>query len=199
MDALEKMKETILQEAQLKADEIVEAAKRDADAILQEARAEAARKREEELAEAREKAEENARRIATLADLDARRQILAAKEELVKEAFSEAKSRLASLEPEVYKGYLKQTLFAAAGDIGGDVIMSEQDRSTIGERIVSEVNAELAKAGRKGKVQLADISGDFIGGFILRSGKVEVNCTFDAILAREYEALLVDVAKILFG
>jgi V/A-type H+-transporting ATPase subunit E len=199
MDALEKMKETILQEAQLKVNEIVEAATRDADAILQEAGAEAARKREEELAEAREKAQENARRITTLADLDARRQLLAAKEELVKEAFSSAKKRLEQLEPEVYNRYLNQALFDAAGDSGGAVIMSERDRSGIGKKIVSEVNAELAKAGRKGKVQLADISGDFIGGFVLSSGKVEVNCTFDAILAREYEALLVDVARILFG
>ena len=177
MDALEKMKETILQEAQLKADKIVEAATQDAEAILREARAEAARKRDEELAKAREKAEENARRIATLADLDARKQLLAVKEELVNEAFSEAKSRLASLEPEVYNGYLKQTLFAAAGDRGGDVIMCERDRSAIGGKIVAGVNAELTKAGHNGKLRLADISGEFIGGFVLRSGKVEVNCT----------------------
>lgn len=198
MDALEKMKEAILQEAQLKADEIVEAATRDAEKILQEARAEAARKREQELAEAGEKAQENVRRISTLADLDARRQLLAVKEELIEEAFSCAKRRLASLEPEVYKNYLKQSLFEATGDTGGDVIMSEQDRSTIGEEIVAAVNATLAKANSKGRVRLADTSGDFIGGFVLSSGKVEVNCTFDAILASEYESLLLDVAEILF-
>jgi V/A-type H+-transporting ATPase subunit E len=198
MDALEKMKETILQEAQLKADEIVKAATQDAERILQEARAEAARKRDEELARAREKAQENARRTATLADLDARKQLLAVKEELIGEAFSEAKSRLASLEPEVYNGYLKKALFSAASDRCGDVIMCEQERLAIGEKIVAEVNAELAKSGNNGKVRLADISGDFIGGFVLSSGKVEVNCTFDAILAREYEALLVEVAGILF-
>ncbi|HHX25794.1 MAG TPA: hypothetical protein GX721_03905 [Firmicutes bacterium] len=199
MDALEKMKEAILQEAQLKADEIVEAATRDAEKILQEARAEAARKREQELAEAGEKAQENVRRISTLADLDARRQLLAVKEELIEEALSCAKRRLASLEPEAYKNYLKQSLFEATGDTGGDVIMSEQDRSTIGEEIVAAVNATLAKANSKGRVRLADTSGDFIGGFVLSSGKVEVNCTFDAILAREYEALLIDVAGILFS
>jgi V/A-type H+-transporting ATPase subunit E len=199
MDALEKMEETILQEAQLKADGIIEAATRDAEKILQEARAEALRKREEKLAEAGEKAQENVRRTSTLADLDARRQLLAVKEELIKEAFSCAKRRLASLEPEVYHRYLKQALFDAASDSGGDVIMSERDRSAIGEKIVAEVNAELTKASRKGRVRLADRSGDFIGGFVLSSGKVEVNCTFDAILAREYEALLIDVAGILFS
>ncbi|NLB72737.1 MAG: hypothetical protein GX795_01725 [Firmicutes bacterium] len=199
MEALEKMKDTILQEAQLRADEIIETAKCDAETILREARAEAARKRDEELAKAREKARENARRISTLADLDARRQLLTAKEELIEEAFSCAKRRLASLEPEVYRNHLKQSLFEAAGDTGGDVIMSERDRSAIGEEIVAEVNAELAKASRKGRVRLGDTSGDFIGGFVLSSGRVEVNCTFDAILAREYEALLIDVAAILFN
>lgn len=198
MDALEKMKETILQEAQLKSAEIIEAAKQDAEKILQEARAEAAKKRDDELAGARETAEENARRVATLADLDARKQLLAVKEELIDEAFGEAKRRLASLEPEAYNRYLKQALFDAAGDSCGEVIMSDRDRLAIGESIIREVNSRLAKAGRKGKVRLADTSGDFIGGFILNLGKVEVNCTFDAILAREYEALLVEVAEILF-
>mgnify|MGYP000972435755 CR=1 FL=1 len=171
MDALEKMEEAILQEAQLKADGIIEAATRDAEKILQEARAEAARKREEELAEAREKAGENVRRISTLADLDARRQLLEVKEELIDEAFSCAKKRLASLEPEVYDRYLKQALFDAAGDSGGDVIMSERDRSAIGEKVVAEVNAELAKANRKGRVRLADRSDDFIGGVFLGCGE----------------------------
>ncbi|HAV20449.1 MAG: V-type ATP synthase subunit E family protein [Bacillota bacterium] len=199
MNALEKMKEAILQEAQLKADEIIEAATRDAEKILQEAQAEADKKREQELAEARGKARENARRILTLADLDARRKLLAAKEELIEEAFSSAKERLASLEPEVYRDYLKQSLLEVVRDTGGDVIMSERDRSTLGKEIIDEVNAELAKGNHKGRVQLADTSGDFIGGFILSSGKVEVNCTFDAILAREYESLLIDVASILFS
>lgn len=199
MDALEKMKETILQEAQLKANELVKVATEDAEGILRKAQAEAANKRSERLAEAKEKAEENVRRTVTLADLDARKQLLAVKEELIEEAFAQAERRLASLEPEAYERYLKQALFNAAGDTGGDVIMCERDRLAIGEKIVTEVNAELVKAGRKGKTRLADVSGDFVGGFILTSGKVEVNSTFDAILAREYEALLVDVAGILFG
>jgi len=101
-------------------------------------------------------------------------------------------------EPETYHNYLNQALFNAAGDRGGEVIMSERDRSAIGEKIVAEVNAKLHAAGRGGRVRLADASGDFIGGFVLSSGKVEVNCTFDAILASEYESLLLDVAEILF-
>ena len=112
MDALEKMKETILQEAQSKADEIVKAATEDAERILREAQAEAAKKRDEKLAEARKRAEENGRRTATLADLDARRQQLAVKEKLIDEVFQEAKSRLASLEPKPI--YLNQALFNAA-------------------------------------------------------------------------------------
>jgi V/A-type H+-transporting ATPase subunit E len=199
MDALGKMKEVILQEAQLKVDKIIEAAKRNAEEILREAQHEADSERERELAEAKKKANENARRISALADLEARKRLLSAKEELIKEVFEEAKTRLLSFKQEEYIKYLEKMLFDAASDGGGEVIMSEKDRSSIGEKLINWVNSDLKKAGHNSRVQLGESPGDFIGGFILRSGEIETNCTFDAILAGEYEALLVDVAELLFG
>jgi len=77
------------------------------------------------------------------------------------------RGRLASLEPEVYKNYLKQSLFEATGDTGGEryhVRTRPVDNRV--KEIVAAVNATLAKANSKGRVRLADTSGDFIGGFV---------------------------------
>jgi len=199
MSALERMQERILEDAKAKADDILRAASAGAEEILREARAEAARRRDEELARGRERAEENHRRILTLAQLDARKQVLATKAGLIEEVFTEAARRLASLEPAAYKAYLKRMMLGATVSGDEEVIMSPRDRDTVGSEVVAEVNAALAEQGRKGQLRLSDNARELIGGFVLKSGNVDVNCTFDAILAREREAMLVDVARVLFG
>lgn len=199
MSALEKMQEKILEDAKARADEIVNAATAEAQAILAEARAEAARRRDEELARGKEKADEERRRTLTLAELDARRQVLATKAALVDEVFQEARKRLASLEPARYRAYLKQAMLEAVESGEEEVVMSARDLDTIGPEVVAEVNAELARQGRKAALRLSSAPGGFGGGFVLRTGSMEVNSTFDAILAREREALVVEVARVLFG
>ncbi|MEW6105399.1 MAG: V-type ATP synthase subunit E [Bacillota bacterium] len=199
MSALEKMQEKILEDAKARADEIVDAATAEAQAILAEARAEAARRRDEELARGKEKADEERRRTLTLAELDARRQVLATKAALVDEVFQEARKRLASLEPARYRAYLKQAMLEAVESGEEEVVMSARDLDTIGPEVVAEVNAELARQGRKAALRLSSAPGGFSGGFVLRTGSMEVNSTFDAILAREREALVVEVARVLFS
>ncbi|MGE5588156.1 MAG: V-type ATP synthase subunit E [Clostridia bacterium] len=198
MSALEKMREKILEDAKARADEIVNAATAEAQAIVAGARAEAARKRDEVLARGNEKADEERRRALTLAELDARKQLLATKAALVDEVFQEARRRLTSLEPERYRAYLKQAILEAVESGEEEVVVSARDLGTIGPGVVSEVNAELAKQGRKAALRLSSAPGEFDGGFVLRTGRTEVNSTFDAILAREREALVVEVAKVLF-
>lgn len=198
MSALEKMQEKILQDARAKADEIVKAATVEADEILGQARALAAKRRDEELACGRERTEESRLRILTLAELDARRQVLATKASLIEDVFSKVARYLAALEPAAYKAYLKKAMLSAAKTGDEEVIMSPRDQGTVGSEVVAEVNAELANQGRKASLRLSNGVREFSGGFVLKSGNVETNCTFDAILAREREAVLVDVAEILF-
>ncbi|MCR4402586.1 MAG: V-type ATP synthase subunit E [Firmicutes bacterium] len=199
MSALEKMQEKILQDAKAKADEIVAAATAEAQAIVAEAREEATRKRDEVLARGKENADEEMRRALTLAELDARKQLLATKAALIDEVFQEARKRLTSLEPGRYRAYLKRAILEAVESGEEEVVLSARDLESVGPEVVSEVNAELAKQGRKGALRLSGVPGGFTGGFVLRTGRTEVNSTFDALLAREREALVVEVAKVLFG
>ncbi|HHY31564.1 MAG TPA: hypothetical protein GX515_00870 [Firmicutes bacterium] len=199
MSALEKMQEKILQDAKARAEEIVNAATAEAQAILAEAKAEAARKREEVLARGKEKADEEKRRTLTLAELDARKQLLATKAALMDEVFQMARKRLTSLERARYTAYLKGAVLEAVETGEEEVVMSARDMETIGPEVVAEVNAELSRQGRKAGLRLSSSPGEFDGGFVLRTGRTEINSTFDAILTRQREALVVEVAKVLFG
>ncbi|MGE5584119.1 MAG: V-type ATP synthase subunit E [Bacillota bacterium] len=199
MSALEKMQEKILEDGRARSKEILGAATAEAEAILAEARAEAARKRDEELARGKERADEDRRRTLTLAELDARKQVLATKAALIDEVFQEARKRLASLDSARYRAYLKREMLKAVESGDEQVVVSPRDLETVGPEVVAEVNAELARQGRKAALRLADAPGEFDGGFVIRTGSMEVNCTFDAILGREREALVVDVARVLFG
>ncbi len=203
MSALERMEERILQDARTKAQEIVRAASAEAEELLAQAKGLAGRRREEELARSAQRAEEARKRILTLAELEVRKRMLATRASLVDEVFAEAARRLGSLEPDRYEAYLKRQMHAAVAEAPSDaiaeVVMSRRDRESLGPRVVAAVNSELAAQGRKIEVRLSEDQGEFAGGFVLRLGSVEVNCTFDAALAREREALMVEVAAILFG
>ncbi len=198
MSALEKMQERITQDARAAADEIMRAATAEAEGLLAQAKATAAQRRDEEVARGAARAEEAHRRILTLAELESRRQALATKAALIDEVFSEAARRLTRVEPATYRLYLTETMLSAVRTGDEEVIMCERDRETPGREVLAEANARLARQGRCASLRLSETVGDFVGGFILKSGNVEVNCTFDAILAKQREAMLVDVARLLF-
>ncbi len=37
------------------------------------------------------------------------------------------------------------------------------------------------------------------GGFVLRRGRIEINCTFQALLSSQREAIEIELAALLFG
>ncbi len=217
MNSSEKITERIISLAQDEADKIIADAQKEADAITENYKAKAAEisaNAEREISE-----ESSALRSRTLAggEKTKRSTMLAAKSAKIDEAFDKAKAKLLSLPIADYEKMLSAMLVStvkneietekimieasADGEIIPvdiyEVFLSQSDKSRLTGDFIKEASSFAANSGKK--ILLADTVRDIDGGFILKCGDIEVNCSFGLILSRLKSGLEGDVYKILFG
>jgi V/A-type H+-transporting ATPase subunit E len=199
MSGAEKLKEKIISEAAGWADrELAEAGLR-AGEIVAAARKQADDKNKSILEQALVQAGERRRRAATIAELDARKEILRAKEELIEDTFRQALERLRLLKGAAAREVLMPMLLAAVKSGREEIIVSAGDRELFTPEFVAAVNKALAERGSQGGLILSGETREMRGGFILRSGEVEINSSFDTILRMQRDQLEPEVAAALFG
>jgi V/A-type H+-transporting ATPase subunit E len=198
-DGAERIIRRILDDARAKAEAMqAEAAKKIA-AMEVEAKKTAAAKKEQVLAQARKEAEEQKRRILGVAQLDARKELLAAKQELIEEAFQRSLQVLFDMEDGAYLAVLREMLLAVVETGTETVLLSARDQGRIPAGFWPEINAALAKRGKAGKLAPGSDTRDIRGGFILQSGGVEINCSFASLLEMQRDELEPEVAALLFN
>jgi V/A-type H+-transporting ATPase subunit E len=185
-------------DAGAKAENILADAAKKVDMMLSGTEREAEKRREQILGRAQKEAEEQKRRILGIARLDARKQMLAAKQELIKEALQQALEALSNLEEQDYFALLKKMLLASIKTGEEIVILSPRDKARIPKSFWKEIQEELAAAGRKNKLLISKETFEISGGFILRSGGVEINNSFDSLLEMYRDELEMEAAAILF-
>jgi V/A-type H+-transporting ATPase subunit E len=130
-------------------------------------------------------------RAETMADLEKRRSVLAIKRELVEEAFSEAQSKLLSLPDADYLAFIEK-LMRNLDDKRGEIIVGKNEKR-IDQKFIDGINATLDSA-----YKLAGERGNFYGGFVLRNGRVETNCTVGMLISQAKRTLEQKVAGVLF-
>lgn len=191
--------ERILNDAKNRADEIIEAAEAEKEKVLSNARIRAERQEKHILDQAGKDAEEQKRRIIGAAQLEARKEILAAKQELISEAFNQALDKLAELDESTYLDIIGNMLLSSVETGTEKVVCSARDKKRIPASFWDEINERLARQGKQGKLAPAGETRNIRGGFILLSGGVESNCSFEAVVEMQREDLEPEVAAILFG
>ena len=143
-------------------------------------------------------------RLVDVAKLEARKTILAAKQELVGQAFDLALKKLLELPDQEYISLLAKLAVSASRTGREQVILSQKDRSRYGKQAVTMANDMLAKkagpraAQTDGMLTLAEESRPMAGGLILRDGRVETNCSFEVLIRLQRGALSAEVAQVLF-
>ena len=80
-----------------------------------------------------------------------------------------------------------------------EIVLAKKDRELLGATLVNNINQRLVGAGRTGSLKLSAEAGDFNGGFILKSGDVEINQSFDTVLRMQHDELETLAIKVLFG
>lgn len=198
MDGIDRISQRILDDAQAEAARIIEEAKQRARSI-KDKRIEEVEKNNQKLHEENmAKAQERKRRMLSAAELEMRKEILAAKQHMIDEAMEKAKQAIMDMPKEEYcKIIFGMLLESAQGH--EEVIFSTADKDRLDQSLIDQVNQALIEQGKSGELKLSPERENFEGGFILRSGGMEINNTFGAILRMSRNHLEARLAEILFG
>jgi V/A-type H+-transporting ATPase subunit E len=146
--------------------------------------------------EADEKAVQYKSRAETMADLESRRNNLATKRELVELAFYDAVNKIKSLDDATYLDFMKK-LLVSLEEKNGELIVSKND-TRITQSLIDDAKLQLNKKGITCDITMSTQKGDFDGGFILKRGRIEINCTLDMLVKSAKRELEQEVAGVLF-
>jgi len=184
-------------ETQTKIKEILSSAKEEERNILANAESEAKKIKEKMLKNGEEELAEKKRRQLTASTLEARRMLLEEKQKIVSEVYEEVQKKLENLSPNEYQKLIRKLILEAANG-GEEVIIAEKDKSKISPDFLKDLNRELAKKGKK-PLLFSPVTQNISGGFILRSGKLEINSSFPALLKSLREKTEFQVIRELFS
>ena len=192
MNGLERITSRIEAEAKSEVDGILDAGKAEANRIVDSWRARIDAETRE-LAQKNEKtAAEREERLKSAAEMDARKTILAAKQEMVEQAYALALDKLCSLSGETKVNLLAELMERASSTGTEEVVFSAADQAD-GAKAVETANASSGK-----HLTLSSDTAPIRGGFILRDKNVEVNCAFETLVRLQKADTAGAVAKILF-
>ena len=194
MNGIEKITARIAEDGKAESDALLAQARAQAAEIAARYQAEAKAAADEVLEQGRKNAEARARHLDSTAQMECRKAVLAAKQDVIEEAFQAAHKKLLDLPQAEYIAFLAG-LAAQASVTGKEkLIFSANDRAQVGKDVVAAANKKLTA----GTLTLAEETRPMDGGFILSDGAVEVNCTFDTLIRLQRGALAGEVAKVLF-
>lgn len=193
MNGIETILQRLRSNAQTETDGILEKARQEAEDITAHCQAQADREREELTNRYTRMAAEREERLVSAAQAEARKTVLAARQTMVEAAYAQALHRLQGLPRERYAAVLTALLVQAAPDGRGEVIFSVRDQVCVGQAIVDAANDQL-----RGCLTLSGETVNIPGGFVLRSGKTEVNCAFDVLIRLQRTETAGQVARRLF-
>lgn len=139
------------------------------------------------------------RQSVSSAELAAGKALLSAKQELVLSVFSEAFRQLQALPAEEYLHFLVRQAVKGALTGSEELILNEGDREIYGAALVEEANRLLTETGIPGHLLLSRDIHLASGGLILRSGRIETNCTWESLIKSARNTLTGETARILFN
>ena len=146
MDGIEKITARIRADADAELAQLREQTEAQILEIQAQAKAQMDQERTAILARGRRAAEERLERLKSAAQLERRKLELAAKQEVLSEAFEQALEKLCALPEEEYIQLLTGMVLQAVSTGREQLVFSPRDRSRIGKQVVVAANEALVKA-----------------------------------------------------
>lgn len=228
MDGIEKITQRILEDVRREAAQIADQAAQKAQEIRSRYDAQAQQETAAILSRGEKVAAERLERLESAAGLERRKMELAAKQQVLEEAFQKALDDLCQLPEPEYIALLAALAVKAARSGREQLIFSAKDRARVGKQVVMTANELLvkdavsvlpdnlgdskvgaflsrvvqnaaAKVVGTGMLTLSEQTRDIRGGFVMSDDDVEVNCAFETLVRMQREKLEKEVADILFA
>jgi V/A-type H+-transporting ATPase subunit E len=181
-------------DAEEEARKIVEQARAEAEGIATDGRKRAGAQREKLEGAARQRADEERNRIVTLARLAARRDVLTEKQRIIDRVFEETRQGILKMGREEYQRLIASFLKSTAEPGDAEVILDPAE-TRIDQAFLDRVAGEIGNCSFRMSGERRPMG----GGFVLKSGRTEMNRTLETIIRDARERLESRVAGTLFG
>lgn len=178
MNGLEKILGTIKDESDRLSEDIIKKAESEAEKEYKNAVAAAQNEADKAVATAKHKAKIIVETAESGAQSLVNREVLSAKADAVEEFIKTETEKWAQLETDKYFALILGLITKYAEDKSGELIMSDDDIDRMPKGFMENVNSVLPTGGAL-QPQKGNIKG---GGFILKYGNIEDNCTFSALV-----------------
>jgi len=196
MTGIEKINTAILEEAKAEANASLAKAKTEAERIFAEEKAQSDARCAEIAENGRRTVAEIERACVSSARLRRRKSLLEAKQEILAQTMEQALERLYEMPVDTYFDLLVKIAAAMAEPGDGELLLNKKDllrRPADFEKVVQEA----LKNGCR--LRLSEIARPIDGGFILKYGDIEQNCSFRAIFTARWDEMSDKVRDILFS
>ena len=226
MEGIEKITAKIAQDAQAEISQLMAETDQKVQAVRANAAAQARQEANEIVEKGRMAASERLERLNSASQMERRKLELAARQEVLGEAFALALEKLCTLPEQEYIALLTKLALEASSSGKEQLILSQKDRAAVGKQVVMAVNDALVKERApslpeevtRSKVgafvdklvhnttaavtgtglTLSEETRDLKGGFIMVDGDVEINCAFETLVRLQREQMEKKVADALF-
>lgn len=197
MTGLDKILKHIEEDAAASAQTIIDKAKEEADRIMANAKEEGQQRCEDirKQSELDIKSVESRGRSAAL--LQEKKLILEAKQQVISDIIQKAQDSLLNQSDEDYFNDILEMVVKHALPKEGLILFSKRDYNRLAEQFEDRINASLTDT-IGATLTIAEETKDINGGFILKYGDIEVNCSFDALFFAAKENLQDKVREVLF-
>jgi V/A-type H+-transporting ATPase subunit E len=197
--ALEDILKKIKNDALLQTRQIKEETQREIEIRLKKVDQELEKEKKEKIEEIKKKAHQFLEQEISTLELALKKETLQLKQELIENIFSLAFKKIRELPPQEYREYFKKIILENTETGDEEVIVSKYDQDKFTPEFLESINRELVQRKLLGKLSLAPIKGNFLGGVILKGKDKERNCSLEVIFQEVKESILPQVSKILFS
>lgn len=191
--SLSDIKAKIEADARAEAEEILQGARLQAEEIRQGIETEVRRMQDLQSSRLEKESAEILRRREIVAKLDVNRDDLLARRALIDEAFEVAKARMAGMGTDKARRFA-EVLLVKAVETGDESLILGKGEKALDATWLNDYNEKHGT-----RLKMAEDKAPIIGGFILRRGLVDVNCSWEMLIRTAREELEAETVKKLFS
>jgi V/A-type H+-transporting ATPase subunit E len=185
MNGLDSIIDAIINEAEQQASQNIQAAQSEKAVLMSET--------EEELAaiekERKEKIFKNSEMVIERAksanDRYLKQQLMITKMQFIDDVIKTAQEKIKAMPADEYFAAMERLAAANAHKAEGVILFGRDDLARMPKSFIENCNKKIDG----GSVKLSDTAADIDGGFVIRYGDVEENCSLDSIFRFKYDEL----------
>jgi len=156
---------------------------------------EAKKIKEEGKEKSSQKAQSLQEKMVQHAHLETSKEVLKEKMDGLEAVFSAALESLGNLPEKEFLPWVENLVLQSIEEGKAEIIVREKDRSKISADFLKEMNRKL---GGRSELKFSSQVRDIEGGFILKQGRKEINCSFEALLEEKRDALKLKLNELVF-